>query len=152
MTGQYGVATVAVVAGGPLFPFRDGTSVGTELVRLDRQCHVKTEFLDEIRVGVTIPTGIGESVGMNGRARVIERNKNMNVTVTFDARRCITVALSTRYPVTASVILLHYVLMTLRAAHLGELVFVRQLVDIGVTIRTREVAVDRLLKALAIYE
>jgi hypothetical protein len=76
----------------------------------------------------------------------------MNVTVTLAARGSVAVALSARYAVAALVVLFYHVVMTLRAAHLGELVFVRYLGDIDVTVRTGKITMDGLFETLPVDE
>jgi hypothetical protein len=72
--------------------------------------------------------------------------------MTFDAGGSIAVALSARNAVAALVVLFHHVVMTLRAAHLSELVFVRKLGDIDVAVRTGKITMDGLLETLAVDE
>lgn len=131
------VASMAIAASRAVSSVSDSSGMDTVLVRFDRPRYVKVELFYELRIRVAIPTGFREPSRVNGRARIVERSKNVNVSVTFQAGRSITIALFPRLPVTAPVVLFHDIVVTLLASYVGKLIFVGQLRDIGVAVGTR---------------
>jgi hypothetical protein len=134
MTGLDGVAAMAVTASRSFATFRHNARMDTASIRFERPGNANSELGNQFRIGVASTAGLRQTTRMDGRARLIERNERMNVTVTTHAIRCFDRTIAANVPMDACAILVDDAVVTVNARSGRKPFIMRELFDSAMAI------------------